>query len=262
MTRTTSVGRWGLSLLLSTALVASTFPVSVAVAAPQSGQVTCTFVQQADGKYVPQGSCAPAPEAASATSGGDPGYIMLDGVPQRGTLPLGVRPMSFGVDTPVMTKEQFFAMYPVEGMGAYNRIRAANQQVCGMANDFLDELMQIDQVFKSSQEEYKALQELYEHLPSTVKRATAVMTIAQAGTAGALCALSAGLYCIAALASAGGNVMTAFSSRSLQLANIKLSIANIRVTNANIRLNRVSVRLNAWWINSAIGACQKTGYLN
>lgn len=262
MTRTTSAGRWGLSLLLSTALCVTTMPSSAFAASAPAAAARCTG-QIVNGAFVPDaGASCSTGAAAPAASGNDPGYVMLDTVPVRGTLPLAVRPTSFGEDTPVMSRDQFLAMYPVEGMGAYNRIRASNQRVCGMANDFLNELLSIDVIFKNSQEEYKALQELYERLPTRVKAATAVMTIAQAGAAGALCVLSAGLYCIAAVASASGNIVSSFSSASLQLANIKLSIANIRVTNANIRLNRVSVRLNAWWINTAITGCGKTGYLS
>jgi len=159
--------------------------------------------------------------------------------------------------TPAMSKAMFLQYYPQMGEAGYNTIRAANKRLCSQGYTFMDELLQLDKAFIASDNAYADLQSIYEALPKDVKRNTRIMQISQAGATGALCLLSAGLYCIAAVLSFVGNLFASETNKRLQLANVRLSIENIVVTRLNIQSNRLTIRMDAFWLDLVVPYCEK-----
>lgn len=218
-------------------------------------QISPAYAQIAPGS---QEASTPATTSSSSSAG----VVMLADYIEPGRVPLAARQGDLGVDTPVYTREQFFAAYqPGPGQPpaaqVYDRISAANRSLCDQGYEMMNLIATLDMQFAESEISYEQLLLVYEALPRDVKRATAVMTGAQAVSTGALCLLSAGLYCIAAAAGGIGNIFTSQANKKLQLANIKLSIQNILVTRLNIQSNRLTLRMDAFWLDLAVPYCQK-----
>lgn len=175
-------------------------------------------------------------------------------------IPRSARPSTVAGDSPVISHRRFIRDYPNVGETGYQRIRADNKSLCNEAQEYMVGLNDLDQLFKVSGDEYNVLTDIYNSLPAQVRLTTRVMQVTQAVESGALCVLSAGLYCIAAVANGVGNIVTAETSKDLQLANIRLSIANIAVTKLNIWSNRLTLRLDGIWLKYFVPACHKLGY--
>lgn len=221
---------------------------------------------------------APTPQAAAAA--GDPGYVMLaeivkpcsesDAGQILAARTMGKAPTVYCQDprpatkesginetTPAMSKKMFLQYYPQMGENGYNTIRAANKRLCAQGYTFMDELLQLDKAFIASDNAYADLQTIYDALPKDVKRNTRIMQVSQAAATGALCLLSAGLYCIAAVFSFIGSIFASETNKRLQLANIRLSIENIVVTRLNIQSNRLTIRMDAFWLDLVVPYCEK-----
>lgn len=192
----------------------------------------------------------------SANASSDKGYVMLAELTPQGVEPRAARPSTIGADTPLLTHAQYLARYPASGEAGYQRLRASNQTICDEAQSISDEVAALRVAFGTSDEDYAQLMEIYSALPKSMKRHSAVTAIASIVTGGALCALSAGSYCIAAIASAGGNLTQIHGNLKMQLANIKLSQANITLTRINIRSNLLTLRADDLWVRLAMPACK------
>ena len=199
----------------------------------------------------------PGNTGGNASARSDPGYVMLSDFVKDGSMVRGARPENLDGETPIISREEFLRRYPDAGPEGYKRIADSNYVLCEETFEIMGIIFNLDQMFASADEEFAAITQLYNALPKDVKNATAVMTIAQAGSAGALCLLSAGLYCIAAVVVAIGNIFVSAVNKKLQLSHIVLSIANIRLTRLNIASNRVTLRLNGMWLRFAAPACAK-----
>ncbi len=262
MTHTNSIGRWGLSLLLSTAVTVATAPA--ALAAPQ----TTTFTVAEGGRLVPYGTSTA--QTALVLAAPDnmvaPKWVYLDQQPD-GTpsaqgqyrVPLATRYQNFARDTPKMRYGDCIASY---GEDACQRIAGSNLDVCTEAASIMDDLHLVWGTLAESDDAERTLMEVYQLLPGEIRTATRVTTIAQAGATGALCYLSLGAYCIAAALTGGSNIFNAHTNKNMQMANIKLSIVNIVVTRANIRLQQSFIRATGIWIKFAAPACLNGGYGN
>jgi hypothetical protein len=161
---------------------------------------------------------------------------------------------------PTYSHDEFIAKYWQLGEEGYQRYRDSNRVLCNDALSWATGLQNIDTLFQASDEVYKAfIDDVYSQLPDEVRLHTRVMQIAQAAQAGLLCVLSAGLYCIAVVVGAVGNIFSAESSLDLQLANIRLSVANSYVTRLNIWLERLDARLMQRWVQIVTPFCVKIG---
>lgn len=210
----------------------------------------------------------PPPEAAEANTG----YVMLDqfvrpcradpknpdGPYANCDMPRPANPHR-GIDesTPVVSHARFLQDYPQAGEQGYQVIRSANSRLCDEGNEMMAEIADLNREFANSDLTYADLQTVYNALPSDIKRTTTIQTVASVGTTGALCLLSAGLYCLAAAAGGIGNIFGAQTNKRLQLANIRLSIANILVTRLNIRSNQLTLHMDAFWLDLVVPYCQR-----
>ncbi len=217
----------------------------------------------------PDWSTAPAPRAAPPTSpsAGEVPYVILaervrpcSGPSGNCDVPRAARPSTIAADSPTMTAAEYLAAYPQMGIEGYRRTASLNRDLCGVASEYLSSLDTLDKMFIVAGNEYDILQDIYNALPNDIRRGTTVMTIAQAGSAGALCILSAGTYCLAAVVSAGGNIFVAHVNQKLQLANVRLSVANIVVTKLNVFSNRLTLRLDGAWLKDFWPGCDDLGY--
>lgn len=196
------------------------------------------------------------PNSAASTTTRDTSYVMLADLTPQGVEPRAARPSTMGTDTPLLTHGAYLARYPESGEAGYQRMRASNRQLCDEAQDIMDEVASLRLEFNNSDKDYADLMEVYNALPKSMKRHSAVMAIGQVASTGALCALTAGLYCIAAIAAGGGNLLGIHGNLKMQLANIRLSQANIRLTRTNIRSNLLTLRADDLWIRLAMPACK------
>lgn len=192
----------------------------------------------------------------SSVATADKGYVMLAELTPPGVEPRAARPSTIGADTPLVSHAQYLVRYPASGEVGYQRVRASNRTICDEAQGISDEVAALRQAFGSSDEDYVQLMEIYSALPKSMKRHSLVTAITSAITGGALCALSAGTYCIAAIASSGGNLMQIHGNLKMQLANIRLSQANITLTRVNIRSNMLTLRADDLWVRLAMPACR------
>lgn len=210
----------------------------------------------ANAQTIPGGSVNPnAGSTASTpqTTAGDPGYVMLADL--NGSEPREALPGNIGPNTPLLTKQQYLQRFPQAGVAGWERARRANGTLCDEAQAILDETAQLQLDFGSAEADYVNLQQIYDALPGKMKRHSAVMAIAQVGSSGALCALSAGLYCIAAIAGGAGNLAGIHGNLKMQLANIQLSQANIRLSRTTIRADMVWARSTTLWVRLAMPGC-------
>lgn len=198
---------------------------------------------------------ARAPATPGPATTGEPPFVMLADFTPAGQIPRAARPSTIAADTPTITRENFLTTYPQAGAVGYSRIANANRQLCEQCFANMEMILQLDILFERSDNAYDQLMGIYEALPESVRRGSRVMTITQAGATGALCALSLGIYCIAAVFTAIGNLFSNGTNRRLQLANIRLSIQNIIVTRLNITSNRVTLRLDAFWLDLVAPGC-------
>lgn len=164
-----------------------------------------------------------------------------------------------GIDesNPVISHAAFVRDYPQMGEQGYQVIRSANRRLCDQGNEMMAEIQELDRLFQNSDLSYQDLQAIYNALPRDIKRSASIQLISQVGATGALCALSAGLYCIAAAVGGVGNIFGSQTNKNLQLANIKLSIANIVATRLNIRSNRLTLRMDAFWLDLVVPYCMR-----
>jgi hypothetical protein len=195
------------------------------------------------------------PNSGSASP--TPDFITLDDYTPAGQMPRAARSSTIGGDDPHITREAFLRRYPQAGIQGYNRIARLNSLLCDTAFGAMDAIMELDLDFEKSDLSFEKLTAVYELLPKKMKGATMVMTVAQAVQTGALCLLSAGMYCIAAIASFIGSLFVNKANLKLQLAHIKLSLENIVVTRLNIHSNRITLRLDAMWAQIAAPDCLK-----
>lgn len=210
---------------------------------------------------VPGGPVNTGQPAAVQQSAGAPGYVLLGDLPPSGGTPHAARNHEIDRNTPAVSRDEFVRRYPAQGEAGYNRIASANADLCGEANAIMDEIALIQAEFAKSDLDYVDLQGIYEQLPKSMKRHAVVTSISQAASSGLLCALSAGLYCIAAAVSGGGNILQIHGSLKMQLANIRLSQANIRLSRTTIRADMVWARATTLWVRMASPFC-RTYYPN
>lgn len=208
-------------------------------------------------------------QAANQPSYQPGGYVVLSDFvapchntkhPENCGVPRAARPSTIAEDSPVMDHATYIRYYPQMGERGYQKTADSNKSLCDEGRQDFAGMQNLDMLFTSSDDEYKVLNDIYDHLPSEVKLHTRVMQGTQAIQAGLLCLLSAGLYCIAAVAGNVGNIFTAESNLDLQLDNIKLSIANIKVTRLNIWSNRLTLRLDGMWLKRFMPFCKMMGY--
>ena len=204
---------------------------------------------------VPGGSVNQSVASSPASASGYRGSGNFQQFTPPGGTPRAARPSTIGRDTPVMTKEEFLRRYPNSGEAGYQLIRRSTEDLCGEVGAIMSEIADLRAQFGDSNAEYVELSELYRALTKKMKRRAALMTIAQAGSTGALCALTAGLYCIAAAVSGGGNIVGIHGNLKMQLLHIKLSKANIRLTRINIRSNLLTLRADDLWVRMAAPVC-------
>ena len=205
--------------------------------------------QTIPGESVNTGTTAPVQQSV-------PGRVMLADLTPQGVEPRAARPSTIGADTPLLTHDAYLARYPASGEAGYQRIRASNRELCEEAQAITDEVASLRLEFNNSDNDYAGLMEVYNALPRSMRRHSAVMAIGQVASTGALCALTAGLYCIAAVAAGGGNLLGIHGNLKMQLAHIRLSQANIRLTRTNIRSNLLTLRADDLWIRLAMPACR------
>lgn len=163
----------------------------------------------------------------------------------------------FRGDSRRMTRAQFFARWPNAGEIGWTQALSATDDLCEMARGTWELIQEADRQLASADLDLTDLEAIYAQLPNEVRRATRIMTVAQAASTGALCVLSAGLYCIAAAATLVGNFFTGRMNQRLQLVHIRLAVVNIAVTRANIVLQRIHIRLTTAWMTYAMPACFK-----
>lgn len=161
----------------------------------------------------------------------------------------------FRSDSRPMTREQFFARWPNAGITGWNRALEATSDLCEMARETWDLLQAADVELANANLQLADLEAIHAQLPDEIRGATRIMTISQAMATGALCVLSAGLYCVAVFASFVGNFFTGRMSQRLQLVHVRLAVINIAITRANIVLQRIHIRLTTMWMDHAIPAC-------
>ncbi len=207
-------------------------------------------------QVVPGGSVntaqQPAPIAAQPES-----YVLLGDLPPSGGTPHAARSFEVDRNTPVVSRSEFMRRYPAQGAAGFDRISAANEDLCGESNSILDEIGSIRTEFQAVDDDYAALQQVYEALPGSMKRHAIITTVAQAGSTGALCALTAGLYCIAAAVAGGGNILSIHGSLKMQLANIRLSQANLRHSRTTIKADLVWARATTLWVRMVAPYCTR-----
>lgn len=161
----------------------------------------------------------------------------------------------FRGDSRIMTRSQFFARWPNAGEVGWAQALSATNDLCEMARNTWDLLQAADEQLAQADLTLQDLEAIYAQLPREVQNATRVMLVSQAVSTGALCVLSAGLYCIAAAATLVGNFFTGRMHQRLQLVHIRLAVVNIAVTRANIVLQRIHIRLTTAWMDYAMPAC-------
>ena len=183
-----------------------------------------------------------------------PTHVLFDEAYEQGQRPMAVRKERIGLDTPALTINDSVTLF---GREATLRVAAENSRLCNMGFQYMDVIVKLDFGFAKSAIAYQQLLEIFNALPGKIKKGSRIMMISQAAATGALCLLSAGLYCIAAIFSGIGNLFTNQASKKLQLANIKLSIQNILVTQLNIDSNRLTLRLDAFWLDLVVPYCMK-----
>lgn len=161
----------------------------------------------------------------------------------------------FRGDSRRVTREQFFARWPNAGQVGWAQALSATDDLCSMARETWSLLQSADEQLAQADLTLQDLEAIYAQLPREVRNATRVMLVSQAVSTGALCVLSAGLYCIAAAATLVGNFFTGRMNQRLQLVHIRLAVVNIAVTRANIVLQRIHIRLTTAWMDYAMPAC-------
>lgn len=161
--------------------------------------------------------------------------------------------------TPAVTEAYYKEHYPNAGQAGWDRARKTTEDLCAEANGIMADLYLSAGRLNRTDLTYDDLGKLYDGMPKKLKRHAAVMTVGQAASTGALCLLSAGLYCIAAAAGGVGNIVGIQGNLKMQLANVKLSQANIYATNTNTMLARTNVRATSMWVKFAFPACQYYG---
>ncbi len=190
-------------------------------------------------------ACVPTAEVGSAA------YLaQLDAC----EMPRAVREGDFALDTPTVSREHFLARWPNAGEEGYNRIVTANNYLASEAYEIWNMLIAADELLINVDNAYEELTEIHLLLPESARGATRVMTIAEAGATGALCLLSAGLYCVAAVATLVGRFFVNRAHLRQTLANLRIALANILLSRVNITLQRITIRLDSMWIRLAIPA--------
>ena len=223
---------------------------------------------------------ASSSSAATPPTAGRRGYIALDNFgidnpddlasndparrdnPRSLTRPAPALPSTISGATPIVDWSQCVNRFGQRSCTeVWDPIARDNQGLCTLAAQAMKDLAALQLSFGTDEEDLKFLQSVYEDLSPELKRSTRIMQGAQAVQAGFLCVLSAGSYCIAAVAGAAGNITVANSNLKLQLANVKLSIVNILVTRKNIRLQSIHVELTGQWIPKFAPLCVNMGYI-
>lgn len=174
--------------------------------------------------------------------------------------PRAARPSTIATDSPTVSHAEFLRKYPQLGEAGYQAIATANKKLCDEGYSHLTGMSNLNVLLGLSDNEYQVLDGIYQALPDEVRHSTRVMQTSQAVSAGFLCVLSFGLYCIAAVVNAAGNIVTAETSMHLQLANIRLSIANIVLSRLSIWSSQLHLRLEELWLNDYMPFCKGMGY--
>ncbi len=197
---------------------------------------------------IPQ-STGGAPNCASQGGCAILGDMGTDGLPREAL------PGNIGPNTEMVTWQEYHARWPKATRADFERIQRANGTICDEAQGIVNDVYGLQMDFASSDDDYANLQQIYDALPGKMKKHAAVMTVTSAVTTGALCALTAGLYCIAAIASGGGNIIGIHGNLKMQLASIQLSQANIKLSRTTIRADQVWGRSMTLWVRLAMPAC-------
>lgn len=172
-------------------------------------------------------------------------------------VPRAARENTLAEDTPMVSQTAFLRDHPNAGVEGWQRIVDSNTNLCEWARETWNLLQQLDTEYLGAEATYEELMLIYNDLPQAVKNATRVMTVSSAVATGALCLLTAGLYCLAAAANAVGYWAVSRASERVTLANIRISIANIKLSRLNITLSRITIRLDGRWLYFAVPACMR-----
>ena len=209
----------------------------------------------AQAQSVPGGSVNTASSASGSApvTTGDLGYVMLADV--RGPEPREALPGNIGPNTPILTKAQYMNRFPAAGEAGWQRARRANNILCDEAQGILDDVFSLQGDFASLDQDYLDLQQIYDALPGKMKKHAKIQVATTVIATGGLCALTLGLYCIAAVANGVGNIAGIHGNLKMQLLSIQASAINVRHARVTVKADQVWGRATTLWVRAAMPGC-------
>jgi hypothetical protein len=199
------------------------------------GQIAPAQAQLAPGAGSPEPAVRPAAREAIA--------IAPDGFSQG-----GVRAVRRGDnDRGVMTLDDYLQRYPQQGEAGFRRIQQENAQDCAKSGEIVRKALMIASKAQAIDGDLYALYGTIYKLGKKQNTAFLLNAGAQVVSGGALCALSAGLYCLAAGVGALGNLFQSGAHKATQKVDRQMRIINTDQSRLQIEGMLLNMEATIYW---------------
>lgn len=204
------------------------------------------------------------PSSSPAPTGSRSGRVMLGDYamavdPETGEREMAPRPITtgdIGYGTRTVDYTEYSRDYPIAArLGWFEEMRRSDEMHCRTGNDLVDRLLEVDAELLTEDEQFAAIQEIYNQLPDEVRRATRISRTSAVVGGAAGCILSLGLYCVTSVSNATQSWVNAGVYQSLNLAHIKLSLANVRTSRSIVKLARINIDGTLLWVAILLPMC-------